>query len=70
MEKREDGEEEERDGGERDVPKLFSVLLIFSTWKSNSRVFLRTHTRVFIMVGEKKNGNEIWLLEGSFCRAR
>lgn len=74
MEKREDGEEEERDGGERDVPKLFSVLLIFSTWKSNSRVFLRTHThthtRVFIVVGEKKNGNEIWLLEGSFCRAR
>lgn len=70
----ENGEEEERDGGERDVPKLFSVLLIFSTWKSNSRVFLRTHThthtRVFIMVGEKKNGNEIWLLEGSFCRAR
>lgn len=44
MEKREDREEEERDGGERDVPKLFSVLLIFSTWKSNSRVFLRTHT--------------------------
>lgn len=50
------GEEEERDGGERDVPKLFSVLLIFSTWKSNSRIFLRTHThtRVFIVVGGKK----------------
>lgn len=59
MEKREDGEEEERDGGERDVPKLFSVLLIFSTWKSNSRVFLRTHTHTHTSV-YRGGGKKEW----------
>lgn len=52
--------------------RCFEIILGFINilnLENNSRVFLRIQTRVF-MGGGGKNGNEIWLLEGSFCRAR
>lgn len=64
------GRGRERNRGERDVSKLFSVLLIFSTWKIIRGFFYVYKHECLWGGGGGKNGNEIWLLEGSFCRAR